>query len=172
MPQWWEAQGFWISCVALLVVALGRGQLTYWVARLVTERSLARSHPTRGWQMRGHSWLQGDGLARGRGSLNRWGLFVIPLCYLTVGFQTLVLAAAGVMRIRWIWFSAAQVPGAAAWALIYSTIGFAVWQAGLAAAAGSPLGLAALVAIALVYAATLVSRRVRARRRSNALPSR
>ncbi len=101
MPQWWEAQGFWISCVALLVVALGRGQLTYWVARLVTERSLARSHPTRGWQMRGHSWLQGDGLARGRGSLNRWGLVVIPLCYLTVGFQTLVLAAAGVMRIRW-----------------------------------------------------------------------
>lgn len=166
MPQWWNDQGFLITFVALLAVALGRGQLTYWIARIVTERALARTRPGQGWQAGVHAWLQGDGLARGRRSLQRWGLVVIPLCYLTVGFQTLVLAAAGVMRIRWAWFSAAQLPGAAAWALIYSTIGFAVWQAGLAAAAGSPLALAAFLFIALVYAATLVSRRVRARRRS------
>jgi membrane protein DedA with SNARE-associated domain len=88
---------------------------------------------------------------------------VVPLSYLTVGFQTLVLTAAGVTRIRWAWFTLAQIPGAMAWALIYATIGFAVWQAGLAAAAGSPLALVAFAAIALVYAATLVSRRRRAR---------
>ncbi len=166
MPAWWDDQGFVITFVALLVVAIVRGQLTYWIARIVTERTLARTHPVQGWQASVHSWLQGEGLARGRRSLQRWGLIVVPLCYLTVGFQTLVLAAAGVMQIRWSWFTAAQLPGAAAWALIYSTIGFAVWQAGLAATAGSPLALAAFGFIALVYAATLVSRRVRARRRS------
>ena len=166
MPQWWDDQGFIITFTVLLLVAMGRGQLTYWIARLVTERTLNRTRPTQGWQASVHDWLQGDGLARGRRSLHRWGLIVVPLCYLTVGFQTLVLAAAGVMRIRWAWFSLAQVPGAVAWSLIYSTIGFAVWQAGLAAAAGSGLALTAFVAIAVVYAATLVSRRVRAKRRS------
>ncbi len=168
MPQWWDDQGFVITFVVLLMVALGRGQLTYWIARAVTERALSHIAPTDGWQASVHTWLQGDGLARGRRSLQRWGLVVVPLCYLTVGFQTLVLAAAGVMRIRWAWFSLAQLPGAAAWALIYSTIGFAVWQAGLAAAAGSGLALTAFVAIAIVYAATLVSRSLRARRRSTA----
>lgn len=166
MPQWWDDQGFIITFAVLLLVAMGRGQLTYWIARTVTERTLSHTRPTQGWQASVHDWLQGDGLARGRRSLQRWGLVVVPLCYLTVGFQTLVLAAAGVMRIRWAWFSLAQLPGATAWALIYSTIGFAVWQAGLAAAAGSGLALTAFVAIAIVYAATLVSRRVRARRRS------
>ncbi|MGB3827521.1 MAG: hypothetical protein WA962_01985 [Ornithinimicrobium sp.] len=167
MPQWWDDQGFLITFGVLLVVAVGRGQLTYWVARVVTERALARTHPAQGWQASVHSWLQGERLARGRSSLQRWGLIVVPLCYLTVGFQTLVLAAAGVMRIRWVWFTAAQLPGAAAWALIYSTIGFAVWQAGLAAAAGSPLALAAFCFIAIVYAATLISRHVRARRQAS-----
>lgn len=166
MPQWWDDQGFVITFGVLFVIAVARGQLTYWMARAVTEGALARARPRQGWQARVHAWLQGEGLARGRRSLTRWGLVVVPLCYLTVGFQTLVLAAAGVMRIRWPWFTAAQVPGAAAWALIYSTIGFAVWQAGLAAAAGSPLALAAFASIAIVYAATLVSRRARARRRS------
>ncbi|MGB3257507.1 MAG: hypothetical protein WBA72_05915 [Ornithinimicrobium sp.] len=166
MPQWWDDQGFVITFFVLFAIAMGRGQLTYWIARLATEGTLARTHPDQGWRARVHAWLQGEGLARGRRSLTRWGLIVVPLCYLTVGFQTLVLAAAGVMRIRWSWFTAAQLPGAAAWALIYSTIGFAVWQAGLAAAAGSPLALAAFGSIAIVYAATLISRRVRARRRS------
>lgn len=166
MPQWWDDQGFVITFAVLFLVAVARGQLTYWIARAVTERALSRTAATQGWQASVHHWLQGEGPARGRRSLHKWGLVVVPLCYLTVGFQTLVLAAAGVMRITWVWFSLAQLPGAAAWALIYSTIGFAVWQAGLAAAAGSGLALAAFASIAVVYAATLVSRRVRAKRRS------
>lgn len=164
MLQGWAGEGFWLTFLVLFLVAFGRGQLTYWLARLVVEGTLAGTRPTQGWRHRVHQWLQGEGLARGRRSIQRWGLVVVPLSYLTVGFQTLALAAAGVMRLRWVWFSAAQLPGAAAWALIYSTIGFAVWQAGVAAAAGSPLALAGLLAIVVVYAATLVSRRIRANR--------
>lgn len=168
MPQGWVGHSFWITFLALFLIALARGQLTYWIARLVVQGTLARTNPTDGWRARVHAWLQGEGLARGHRAIQRWGLVVVPLSYLTVGFQTLVLAAAGVMRLRWSWFTVAQAPGAAAWALIYSTIGFAVWQAGVAAAAGSPMALAGLLAIAVVYAATLVSRRIRANRARSA----
>jgi membrane protein DedA with SNARE-associated domain len=163
MQMWWASQGFWVTLALLFAVALLRGQATYGLARWLTHQTLRHTHPTGGWAAATHRWLNGEGTARGRAALQRWGLVVVPLSYLTVGFQTLVLTAAGVTRIRWAWFTLAQLPGAMAWALIYATIGFAVWQAGLAAAAGSPLALVAFAAIALVYAATLVSRRRRAR---------
>lgn len=150
-----DSAPLWIALIGLFTVAMLRGQGTYWLARVVTEQGLRRTHPEQGWRARTHVWLQGEGLARGRDAIERWGLVMVPLCYLTVGFQTLVLAAAGVLRITWWKFTLAQLPGAAAWSVIYSTIGFAVWAAAVAAAAGSPwalvgLGIAAVLLV-LVY---------------------
>lgn len=162
--MWWETAPFWVALLGLSAIAMARGQATYWIARLVTEQALRRVRPAQGWQARVHAWLQGEGIAHGRRSIERWGLVVVPLCYLTVGFQTVVLAAAGVLRIAWLRFSLAQLPGALAWGLIYTTIGFAAWEAILLAAAGSPWALAGLIALLVVLAATLVSRRSRARR--------
>lgn len=162
--MWWETAPFWVALLGLSAIAMARGQATYWIARLVTEQALRRVRPAEGWQARVHAWLQGEGIAHGRRSIERWGLVVVPLCYLTVGFQTVVLAAAGVLRITWLRFSLAQLPGALAWGLIYTTIGFAAWEAILLAAAGSPWALAGLIALLVVLAATLVSRRARARR--------
>jgi membrane protein DedA with SNARE-associated domain len=158
-----EDTPFWIAFGALFLGALARGQGTYWIARVVTQQALSRTNPTEGWRASVHQWLQGEGLARGRRSIERWGLLVIPLCYLTVGFQTLVLAAAGVMRIGWFRFTVAQVPGALAWALIYATVGFAAWEAGVAAAAGSPWGALGLLAILALGVALVLTRRARAR---------
>lgn len=151
----WEDHGFVVAFLFLMAVALLRGQATYWMARVVTEQTLRHTSPTRGWRAGVHAWLAGEGVARGRASLQRWGLVTVPLCYLTVGFQTLVLAAAGMIRIPWGRFTLVQLPGAAAWALIYSTIGFALWGAAIAALAGEPLGIAAVAAVALVVVATL-----------------
>lgn len=162
--MWWETAPFWVALLGLSAIAMARGQATYWIARLVTEQALRRVRPAEGWQARVHAWLQGEGIAHGRRSIERWGLVVVPLCYLTVGFQTVVLAAAGVLRITWLRFSLAQLPGALAWGLIYTTIGFAAWEAILLAAAGSPWALAGLIALLVVLAATLVSRRSRPRR--------
>lgn len=149
---------FWVAFAALFGIAMARGQATYWIARVVTEQALSHTHPTEGWRARVHRWLQGEGLARGRGSIQRWGLVVIPLCYLTVGLQTLVLAAAGMMRIGGGRFTLVQIPGALAWALIYATIGFAAWDAALAAAAGSPWGLVGIGVIVLgLFALVLLS---------------
>lgn len=158
-----EDRPFLIALALLFGIAMARGQGTYWIARLVTEQALRHTHPTQGWQATVHRWLQGEGLARGRRSIERWGLVVVPLCYLTVGFQTLVLAAAGVMRIGWVRFTLAQIPGALAWGAIYATIGFAAWEAGMAAAAGSPWGVATLVLLVLLAIALVLTRRSRAR---------
>src|SRR5699024_4134414 len=109
---------------------------------------------------------QGEGPQRGREALQKWGLVMIPLCYLTVGFQTLVISAAGMLRIRWVLFTLVQIPGAIAWGLLYATIGFAMWGAALAALAGSPLELAGMVSILLVVTATVVLSHRRRRRDS------
>jgi membrane protein DedA with SNARE-associated domain len=98
-----------------------------------------------------HRWLTGDALDRGRGIVQRWGVAAVPLCYLTVGVQTVVLASAGVIRMPWPRFTLAQSLGALAWAAIYSTVGFAVW-AGLARAAvtGGPWPAVGLVLLVVV----------------------
>ncbi|MHB1062951.1 MAG: DedA family protein [Georgenia sp.] len=150
---------FWLLFAFLYLGATVRGQATYWAGRVVTEQTLSRVHPTYGWRLRAHRWLQGEGAERGIEAIRRWGLVVVPFAYLTVGFQTMVMAGAGVLRISWPRFSLAQIPGALAWAAIYSTIGFAVWEAALAAAAGSPWGLAGLAAAAIVIVATVAVRR-------------
>lgn len=157
----WERHGFVVAYLFLFMVGMLRGQGTYWLARVVTEQTLRRTRPTEGWKAGVHRWLTGDGVARGRSSIQRWGLVTIPLAYLTVGFQTLVLAAAGMLRIAWPLFTLVQVPGALAWAAIYSTIGFALWGATLAALAGEPLALAALLATVVVIGTTLAVRRHR-----------
>lgn len=163
---------FWVAFAALFGIAMARGQATYWIARVVTEQALSHTHPTDGWRARVHRWLQGEGLARGRGSIQRWGLVVIPLCYLTVGLQTLVLAAAGVMRIGWGRFTLAQIPGGLAWALIYATIGFAAWEAAMAAAAGSPWGLIGISVIVVGVVALVLFSRSRSRHRDSSTPER
>jgi len=66
----------------------------------------------------------------------------------------------------WWRYTLAMIPGCLAWATIYSTIGFAVWGAVLAAAAGSPWGIAGMVATAIIVVATVVVRRRRATTRA------
>ncbi|MFD1505294.1 hypothetical protein FE374_09210 [Georgenia yuyongxinii] len=164
MPDFLTAWPFWLVFLFLYVGATIRGQTTYWIGRLITEQALRRNHPIGGWRLRAHTWLQGEGTERGIEAIRRWGLAVVPFSYLTVGFQTMVNAGAGVLRIGWPRYSLAQIPGAMAWATIYSTIGFAVWEAALAAAAGSPWGLAGIVALAVVIVASVLVRRRRGSR--------
>lgn len=161
MPEFLTGWPFWLVFGFMYLGATVRGQATYWTGRVVTEQTLRRSRPRTGWRRRAHAWLAGEGAERGIEAIRRWGLVVVPFSYLTVGFQTMVNAGAGVLRVSWPLYSVVQVPGALAWALIYSTIGWAVWEAAVAAAAGSPWGLAGIVALAVVLGATALVRRRR-----------
>lgn len=153
-PALFSNYPFGLALALLFVIGMLRGQATYWIARYVTEQALRRTRPSRGWQARVHRWLSSDAIGRGRDAIQRCGIAAVPLCYLTVGVQTVVLASAGVLRTRWVRFTLAQSLGALAWALIYSTIGFAVWAAFFEQALSS--GVAAVV-VATILAAAVVA---------------
>lgn len=142
----WQSYPIGIALAFLFCVAMIRGQATYWLARIATEQTLRRTRPTEGWLARVHRWLASDAVDRGRGAVQRWGLPAVTLCYLTVGLQTVVLASAGVLRMRWLRFTLAQSVGAVAWAVIYSTVGFAAWVAVFEAPLLSGVGTAIIVA--------------------------
>lgn len=156
---------FWAVFAAMFVLAMLRGQMMYWIGRLPTEQALKRIAPTSGWQARAHRWLSDGGADAGIASIRRWGLPVVSVGYVTIGFQSVVQAGAGVLRVPLPWYLLAQVPGALAWALIYSTIGFAVWAAVIAAAAGSPWGIAGIIAlVAAIISVVVILRRRRTTR--------
>lgn len=150
----------------LFAGAMIRGQLIYWLARIVTDRVMATGEPGPGWRQRVHRWLHSDGVAHGRRSLARWGWPLVSFAYLTVGFQSMVMASAGMVRMKVLTFTLAQIPGSIAWAIIYSTIGFAFWGAFFAAVQGNPVWLLLLVA-AIVLLVVLIRQR---RRRSASSP--
>ena len=165
VPDFLSSLPFAVALTALSVGGWLRGQLMYWIGRIPTDQALRRTNPT-GRMGRVHAWLAGGGADAGIEAIRRWGLLIVPVCYLTVGFQSMVQTGAGVLRITWWKYALAQVPGAIAWGLIYATIGFAVWEAALAAAAGSPLGIAVIVVLVLAAVAGVVLVR---RRRSRAV---
>ena len=61
--------------------------------------------------------------------LDRWGFVGIPVSFLTVGFQTMVNAAAGFTRMRWDLYTLAMIPGCLAWAAIYASLGVGLVEA-------------------------------------------
>jgi membrane protein DedA with SNARE-associated domain len=57
----------------------------------------------------------------------RWGAPVVTVSFLTVGIQTLVNLAAGVMRMPLRRYIPALTVGAILWAFLYATVGFATF---------------------------------------------
>lgn len=164
MPEsWTEGSGFGVWAFFFVVVVL-RAQATYWVARVVTQQALDHTAPPSGWRLAVHRWLSGDSAARGLELVRRWGLVAVPVSFLTVGAQTVVNAAAGVVRIPAGRYTLAMLPGCAAWAVVWTTIGLTAFYAALGAGLGSTWGIVAAVAAVLLVAALvgLLRRRRRA----------
>lgn len=149
-------------------VVFVRTQATYWIARLVTMWSLDRSRPAKPWVARVHAWLSGRSAARGIETVRRWGVLAVPASFLATGTKTVVNAAAGVVRMPFGRYLAAMTLGCAIHAMIYATVGWAMWSAALASATGSPWGITALVAlVGGVAAMVVVTARHRAARRAH-----
>jgi membrane protein DedA with SNARE-associated domain len=86
---------------------------------------------------------------RGVEAIERWGWPIIPLSFLTIGFQTAVNAGAGIIGWRWGRYTLAAIPGWIAWGLAYA--------AGLLAAIGAAVSLAARSPWLLVGALAIVA---------------
>ena len=94
----------------------------------------------------------------------RFGAPVVSLCFLTVGFQTMVLLASGGLRMPLRKFLPALVVGSVLWALLYGTVGFVGFHALRVVWEFSPLLCA--IAVCLLLAASIgyvLYRRIRSR---------
>jgi membrane protein DedA with SNARE-associated domain len=154
VPSWLEGKPFAITFAVLFGIVLLRAQATYWLGRGVTAGVLH----TR-WADR----ISGPRTTKAIASLNRYGPPLVTVSFLTIGFQTVVNAAAGLIRMPWVRYTIAMLIGCVAWALIYATVGFAAVEAGIALATHSPW---MLVAVVLLVVAVVVAIVIARRRRS------
>ena len=139
----------------LVVVAFLRGGATYVVGRLARRAGTASARARRVFER--------PGMERAEGVVRRWGAPVVSLSFLTVGFQTLVNLAAGVLEMPPRRYVPGLLVGALLWAGIYVTIGLAVLQAWMASESGLWVLVAVLV-VALVAGLTLwLRQRIRVR---------
>ena len=148
---------FWGAWIFMYVLGTLRGQGTYWIGRgassAVTHVGSEEEHDSKWAKIK--AWLDSDRTKTGRTLVHKIGVVAVPLSYLTVGLQTAVLAAAGLVRIQWWKFTVAQIPGAIAWATIYSGVGLAGWRAVLAIFTGDGIvpAIVFVVLVAVVIAA-------------------
>jgi membrane protein DedA with SNARE-associated domain len=153
MPDWLTGKPFAVTFAVLFLIVLARAQATYWIARGVSTGAMHTRLADR---------LSGPKISRAITEINRWGPPVVTVSFLTVGFQTVANAAAGLVRMPWVRYTVAMLIGCVAWALIYATVGIAALEAAMALAARSPWALVAVIAALTAVAAiviTVVSRR-------------
>lgn len=158
-------EGIWFF-VFLFMVVLLRAQTTYWLARAAASGAVLATG-RQGFLGAVARWFDGPVPRKGAAMLDKWGVIVIPLCFLTVGIQTAVNAGAGLVRMRWSTYTIAMIPGCVLWALLYGLGTLAVFAAAIRAVAGSPWGWAGLALIVALIAANIVWGR-RKRRAVNA----
>jgi membrane protein DedA with SNARE-associated domain len=119
----------------LVGVAFCRGGATYLVGRLVRRAKV----------------LDRPAVRRAEHMVRRVGPPAVSLSFLTVGVQTAVNAAAGLLRMPWRHYVPALLVGALVWAAIYLTVGMAVVHAWLSGDGRWLLaGLAAVALVAVV----------------------
>lgn len=136
---WWGVFLF-LFCVVFL-----RAQATYWAGwwlrkgaasgashdsldEVSHEQAADAAHaPTR--RARIAKRFSGPAWDRAQAFLERWGFIGVPVSFLTIGFQTMVNAAAGFTRMRWDFYTLAMIPGCVAWAVIYASLGVGLLEA-------------------------------------------
>jgi membrane protein DedA with SNARE-associated domain len=153
VPSWLDGKPFAITFAVLFGIVLLRAQATYWLGRGVMAGVLHTPLATR---------LESPKTTRAIAALHRWGTPLVTLSFLTVGFQTVVNGAAGLIRMPWVRYTVAMLIGCVAWAAIYATVGIAAVEGMLALAAHSPWALGGLLALVIgVLVAVVVLRRRR-----------
>lgn len=155
MPQWLQDWPVPVIFIAGVLGSAARSQATYWIGRGVAAKLLGAR-----WSHR----LDGPRTKRAIASIERWGMPIVPLSFLTIGFQTAINGAAGLIRIHWLRYTLWAVPGWILWSLLWTGVGFAAVIGALSLAARSPWALvgAILVVVAVVTFVVLRLRRRRA----------
>ncbi|MCF2705666.1 hypothetical protein I6E29_00055 [Arcanobacterium haemolyticum] len=162
---------FFAVFIFLTCAVAFRSSIIYGLGRYAHYLMMRDAQPSSGFALRVWTWAHATPTQKAMATLRSRGWIAIPLCYLTVGVQTLIIMAAGIIGMTYPRFALAAAPGWLAWSAIYSTIGFAVWRATVSAAAGSPLGIAIIAVLIVVIVAVIVWRRRSRVRLAQALTS-
>ncbi|MDR2895708.1 MAG: hypothetical protein LBV30_03505 [Propionibacteriaceae bacterium] len=152
MIEWILARPLHEAVLFLTGVAAVRSQSTYWLGRGI-HAGVIRTRWAKGWS--------GERSQVARAKLERWGWPLIPLSFLTIGFQTAVNLTSGLIAWHWLRYTLAASIGWLAWGLIYACGGLAIFNGLVALAQHSPwLAASALLALALlITTAVLLWRR-------------
>lgn len=113
-PLSWGAP-YPVVVAALYVIVCLRAGGTYALGRAI---AAGTSHT------RLHGLTTRRSFARARGLVARWGAPFVTASFLTIGLQTMVNLAAGVLRMPLRRYLPALAVGALVWALVYATVGF------------------------------------------------
>ncbi|WP_084077992.1 DedA family protein [Demequina sp. NBRC 110057] len=163
VPGFISDLGWWALVPFLFVVVFVRTQATYWLGRWArTGASRLAESPSEKFLARASRRLDGPMMARGEAVLDRWGYVAIPLSFLTLGFQTVINATAGYVKMRWGLYTLVMLPGCALWTAAYTIVGASIvhlWQHSPTLAIAFVVGV-----VAVAWAATRVTRIVRQRR--------
>jgi membrane protein DedA with SNARE-associated domain len=143
----------WAVVVGLFVIVMARSHLFYWLGRGVlggaerlADRTPDDTAPA-GARERVLRLMRTPAARRGLAMVHRFGPFGVTLAYLTVGVQTAVFVGSGLLRMPYLRFTLASLPGSVAWAFVWGTVGLgAVWAA-VRLATASPWGLAAVLLV-------------------------
>ena len=155
-----------IAVVVLFAIVIARSHGTYWAARGVVRGAQQVHENDRGpgwWRTameRLEAWTSTRAAQRGLDLVRRWGPVAVTLAYLTIGLQTAIFAAAGLVRMPYLRFAIASVPGAIVWAVVWATVGFGAFWGAAALFAASPWALVAAAVVLLLVVAWAVRRRL------------
>ena len=116
--EFWKGWPYPVAVAALFVVVMLRAGGTYAIGRAAQE-GVRRSRLSR--------VMSKPRFARMQQAVARWGAPVVTVSFLTIGIQTLVNLAAGVMRMPLRRYIPALTLGAILWAFLYATVGFATF---------------------------------------------
>lgn len=133
----------------------------------------AEDDPRRGAALRARAQriVQTRTARRGLALVHRWGPLAVTFAYVTVGVQTAVFVGAGLLRMPYLRFVVASVPGSVAWSAIWGTVGLGVVWGAVGLAARSPWALAGVVALVAVVVAVAVRRHRAGRRHASGEPA-
>ncbi len=153
-PLEWDMPKLLVYAVLFCIVFL-RASATYALGRgLIAGAS----------RVKATAKMQGERYQHASRLVERYGAPVISVCFLTVGLQTMVLLAAGGLRMPLRRFLPALGVGSVLWALLYGTVGFVGFRALQMVWEFSPL-LCSIVLCALValFSGLGLYRRIRSR---------
>ena len=131
---------FALTYAVFFAGAMARANLTYWLgwgARRGGERTRAARH------------LDSPLVRRAETLVARFGAPAVALSFLTVGVQSAINLAAGILRMPLWRFEIGAIVGSIVWAAIYSTVGFAVVEAWIGGAASTVWGWLAVGAVGI-----------------------